>query len=349
MPVPRLRVGLLGSMALLVLLTAGQVFAQSYREMVEADWLRQAQPAEFPTAEFLVRARRLAADLRTAGVDTRPCQQALATIETELRALPADAAPERRKDLYLETRWVMRRLAFSNPLLSFRELLFCKRFTQETYPDICLNHMPWVSRPGGDLCVVDAWPDRKASRGCGPCSNGALGPGHVHGMDLWWDATRVVFGYAKSKGNEPVPGFPGRLGHQHRLDSEPTHLFEIGVDGKNLRQLTDDRLWSDLDPTYLPNGAIALVSERCGASLQCNEMDKDETSCNLYVMQSDGSGHAAAERLEGRRLPAPLPGRRHDRLHPLGIRAAGMGQHPVALDHTARRHRGRRPLQAAPE
>ncbi len=53
--------------------------------------------------------------------------------------------------------------------------------------------------------------------------------------------------------------------------------------------MTDHRLWSDLDPTYLPNGEIAFVSERCGASLQCNEMDKDETSCNLYVMQPDGS------------------------------------------------------------
>ena len=37
---------------------------------------------------------------------------------------------------------------------SSRNCLFVKRFTQETYPDVCLNHMPWVSRPGGDLCVL---------------------------------------------------------------------------------------------------------------------------------------------------------------------------------------------------
>ena len=48
MPVPRLHVGLMGSMALLVLLATGQVFAQSYREMVEADWLRQAESAQAP-------------------------------------------------------------------------------------------------------------------------------------------------------------------------------------------------------------------------------------------------------------------------------------------------------------
>jgi hypothetical protein len=107
-------------------------------------------------------------------------------------------------------------------------------------------------------------------------------------MDLWWDADRVVFGYAKAKNDRPVKGFPGRLGHQSRLDEEPTHLFQIGIDGKNLRQLTDHRLWSDLDPAYLPNGGVAFASERCGASLQCNEMDKDETSCNLYAMRPDG-------------------------------------------------------------
>jgi len=60
-------------------------------------------------------------------------------------------------------------------------------------------------------------------------------------------------------------------------------------DGQSLRQLTSGE-WSDLDPTYTPGGDIVFVSERCGTSLQCNEYDKDETSCNLYVMRPDGTG-----------------------------------------------------------
>jgi len=272
--------------------TSGRAAEASYREMIAADWLRQAEawnaPAgRYPTLEIIARARLLAAGLKAAGVDTQPHERALAAVEAAIKALPADAVPERRKELYFKTRWAVRRLAFSNPLLC-RELLLCKRFTQETYPDVCLNHMPWVSRPGGDLCVLTLDGPEGEPR-VRALLNGALGPGHVHGMDLWWDADRVVFGYAKAKGNDPVPGFPGRLGHQYRLDNEPTHIFEIGIDGKNLRQLTDHRLWSDLDPTYLPSGDIAFVSERCGASLQCNEMDKDETSCNLYAMRCDGS------------------------------------------------------------
>ena len=248
----------------------------------------KAAPIGYPTADVLQRGRRLAADLNRSGVDTRLHETAMQEVAAQLEKLPADAKPETRKQLYLRARWAVRRLALSNPLLGFDRLLVVKRFTQETYPDVCLNHMPWVSRPGGDICVLSGWKDEGVPE-ARPLLAGALGPGHVHGMDLWWDGSRVVFGYAKAKSNQTVPGFPGRMGHAVRLAEEPTHLFEIGTDGRGLQQRTSDRLWSDLDPTYLPNGSVAFVSERCGCSLQCNEMDKDETSCNLYVMRPDGS------------------------------------------------------------
>jgi mono/diheme cytochrome c family protein len=120
--------------------------------------------------------------------------------------------------------------------------------------------------------------------------NRALGPGHVHGMDLWWNGDRVVFGYAKAKCDAPPEGWLDRNKSYHlRRTEEPTHIFEASLDGKRLRQLTGGE-WSDLDPTYTPSGDIVFVSERCGTSLQCNEYDKDETSCNLYVMKPDGSG-----------------------------------------------------------
>jgi hypothetical protein len=99
-----------------------------------------------------------------------------------------------------------------------------------------------------------------------------------------------VFGYAKSKTSEPPAGWLDRTrSFELRRLVEPIHLFEIQIDGTGLRQLTDSRDWSDLDPAYGPNEDIVFVSERCGTSLQCNEYDKDETSCNLYVMKSDGT------------------------------------------------------------
>ncbi len=257
-------------------------------------------PPEYPTAGFIERGRKLAADLRQAGVDCAPALQELDAAAQRLQALSEDAPDEARRALYLQVRRLVRGLVFANPVLDFDRLLFVKRFTQETYPDVCLNHMPWCSRPGGDLCILAAPPGRKLSAALGAPGdsplqlrsilNRALGPGHVHGMDLWWDGSRVVFGYARKPADEPPEGWLDRARSYHfRRTVEPTHIFEIGVDGQNLRQLTSGE-WSDLDPTYAPNGDIVFVSERCGTSLQCNEYDKDETSCNLYVMKPDGSG-----------------------------------------------------------
>jgi mono/diheme cytochrome c family protein len=255
------------------------------------------RPIAYPTKEVLERGRRLAVDIQAMGADARPSLRELDEIEARSKQLPDTAPAETQRQMYLKARWAVRRLAMANPLVRFDRLLFVKRFTQQCYPDICLNHMPWVSRPGGDLCVLE---NPFSLDGTGQrvrnLLGGSLGPGHVHGMDLGWDAGRVVFGYAKSKtGQPPFAWPPGHcveryLAHKLRESEEPTHIFEIGVDGRGLRQLTRHGYWSDLDPTYLPNGDVAFVSERCGYSLQCNhDPHLDETSCNLYVIRPDGS------------------------------------------------------------
>lgn len=249
-----------------------------------------APVAEYRTEACIVRAQHLALDLVKSGVDIGKVLRELEEIEGQLQRLSSDASDQQRRNLYLRTRWILRRLVLSNPLLDFDELLFVKRFCQETYPDVCLNHMPWVSRPGGDICVLtNPFRPLDTPRRVRHLLNGALGPGHVHGMDLWFDGDRIVFGYARAHSGEPPAGWLDRTTNfDLRRSEEPIHLFEILTDGHNLRQLTRGQ-WSDLDPTYAPNGDIVFVSERCGTSLQCNEYDKDETSCNLYVMRPDGS------------------------------------------------------------
>jgi hypothetical protein len=261
-----------------------------------------AAPEAYPIQHVIDRGRLLAADLRAAGVDTAQAERELTAAADAMAKLPADAGDPARRDLYFQARAAVRRLALANPLLNFDRLLFVKRFTQESYPDVCLNHMPWVSRPGGDICVLSRPFDEAPGKVAG-LLNGALGPGHVHGVDLWWDADRVVFGYARSRTDQPPDGWLDRTASFRLRNSEqPTHVFEIplspaavGADNaadparaRGIRQLTSGE-WSDLDPTYLPSGEVAFVSERCGASLQCNEMDKDETSTNLYAMRGDGS------------------------------------------------------------
>jgi hypothetical protein len=262
--------------------------------------------AEFPIATYLERANGEITRLRAQGIDVSDeITHELEGAAESLRRLPEDVSEEVRRALYFEVRWILRRLVFSNPLLDFDRLLFVKRFTQETYPDVCLNHMPWVSKPGGDICILEAAGTGEglfaaladppaASESAGvtlrAMLNRALGPGHVHGIDLWFEGDRVVFGYARSASDEPPEGWLDRSqSYRLRREVEPIHLFELRLDDGSLRQLTFGE-WSDLDPTYAPNGDIVFVSERCGTSLQCNEYDKDETSCNLYVMRPDGSG-----------------------------------------------------------
>ncbi|MBN1342089.1 MAG: ThuA domain-containing protein [Phycisphaerae bacterium] len=240
-----------------------------------------------PVERTLARADQIIAD------GSSPTKGDIASLREQVQGLVGKEAevgpdPGLRQPLYRQARWLARGIAFDNLRRAADKLVFVKRFTQETYPDVCLNHMPWTSRPGGDICVLTlgACDEAPAVRNV---LNGALGPGHVHGMDLSWDATRVVLGYAKARSGEPPKGWRDRrTNFDLRRDEEPIHIFEVGIDGKGVRQLTRGE-WSDLDPTYLPNGDIAFVSERCGCSLQCNEYDKDETSCNIYVMRPDGS------------------------------------------------------------
>jgi mono/diheme cytochrome c family protein len=159
--------------------------------------------------------------------------------------------------------------------------------------------MPWVSRPGGDICILEnPFATEGKSQKVSTIINDQLGTGHIRGIDLHWDGDRVVFGYAKQpnwhtdKRLQPFPRHDERsIGHELRLTQEPIHIFEINTDGSGLRQITNHEMWSDLDPAYLPNGDIVFVSERCGFSLQCNNGPfHDETSCNLYSVKPDGTG-----------------------------------------------------------
>jgi hypothetical protein len=92
----------------------------------------------FPVDQVRERLLKLADYLKSQGVSAAK----IAVLETEIaKSVEKDAKKE-----YLRLRRIGRQLAFMNPLLYFDRLLFVKRFTQMTYPDICLNHMPWVSR-----------------------------------------------------------------------------------------------------------------------------------------------------------------------------------------------------------
>ena len=73
--------------------------------------------------------------------------------------------------------------------------------------------------------------------------------GGVRDPQVDYDARKVLFSYRK--------------GGSHHY-----HLYEINLDGSQLRQLTDGP-YDDIEPTYLPDGDIVFCSTRCNRWVMC--------------------------------------------------------------------------------
>ena len=75
--------------------------------------------------------------------------------------------------------------------------------------------------------------------------------GSMHDLRVHYSGKKLLFSYMK-------PGPKPRH----------FHLYEVDVDGKNLRQLTNGG-WDDIEPCYLPNGDIVFSSTRSKRWVPC--------------------------------------------------------------------------------
>jgi len=179
-------------------------------------------------------------------------------------------------------------LVDANPLLKCGKLLFVRRYTYQSshyyteYIDGCLNF-------GGNLCVLSLR-DGKVTELVPELKDGIFGR-----CDLSFDGQHVIFGHKAKKGE----GF---------------RIWEVGVDGKGLRQVTlppadeearIDKYWQrdsaflrgrkadyrhhtdDMHPCYLPDGGICFISTRCERGILCDAPDV-LTTTTLYRMDADG-------------------------------------------------------------
>lgn len=200
---------------------------------------------------------------------------------------PADAAS---RELMAELRRMQRQMLVDrNPLLRDRELLFVKRHTYDSkhyYDDF--QH---IRRWGGNLCVLSLAGGQV--RRVAPELEGGV----FDRYDLSFDGKRIVFGYRRPR-------------------NEGFRIFEIGVDGRGLRQVTrvpeDEQrriatygqtstgdsfygslgyqFWTDdLHPCYLPGGDICFASTRCEHGVLCTPLHY--LACtNLFRMDAEGNG-----------------------------------------------------------
>ncbi|MDR1455310.1 MAG: hypothetical protein LBJ01_06640, partial [Tannerella sp.] len=158
------------------------------------------------------------------------------------------------------------------------KIAFVKRYTYNSnhYYTEYLNSS-WM--PGGSLCVLSL--ETGEVEELAPSLTGGV----FGAFDVSFDARRIVFAWKASSD----------MGYR---------LYEVGVDGRGLRQLTfspgDEEETvakyqidgyhhgtEDLDPCYLPDGGIAFISTRCKFGILCDAPDIFTTTV-LYRIDGDG-------------------------------------------------------------
>ncbi len=177
-------------------------------------------------------------------------------------------------------------------------LLFVKR---HSYSGIHIYDTYYKWPPGGGGIYVlenpseprEQWRIRPV---IDPTTPGTLGVGVYCDPELSWDGQRILFTF---KG-EPTGS---------------TSIYEIGVDGSGLRQLTDPSSTCDvycgslsgqhdITPAYLADGRIAFLSTRPSGLVPCNNTGV----AILHVMNADGSDmHAISVNNVNEFDPCPLP------------------------------------------
>ena len=180
-----------------------------------------------------------------------------------------------------------RMLVQRNPLLHGAELMFVRRYTYNSkhYYDDFQHIFHW----GGNLCVLSL-ADGKVRELVPQLSEGV-----IDRYDISFDARRIAFGYRRPK----LEGF---------------RIYEVGVDGKGLRQVTrppadEERrvatyrktstgdsfygslgyqFWTDdVHPCYLPDGGMCFASTRCEHGVLCTPAHY--LACtNLFRIDADG-------------------------------------------------------------
>lgn len=264
-----------------------------YWTLIQSDWRHEDKIQDTPesyaaaTARHLDKARLLLADLRSGAHRSRFDSQAreLERLAALTETGPSGDGPPRnaleaQRSLYLQVRWLKRRIALANPLIQFGKLLFAKRIPT-SYSHLVMQYFGWRARPGGGLFVLD---DPGYSLACHDILDGMLSVGNVLEPRLSWDGKRIVFSFVKC---------PAKSYEPSQLDNETDdgfyHVYTVNLDGTGLQQLTSGP-YDDLMPTWLPDGGIAFTSTRRRGYARCfgGQFSPRWHVYTLHRMDADG-------------------------------------------------------------
>jgi len=265
-----------------------------------------------PTDVVLRRTAALLADIRRMehAPDLSGMALELAEVQAASNRLPVSDVVS-RFELYEKVCRLRRRIAFSNPLLDFGEILLIKRHGS-LYSHMIDQFYGITAQPGGGLYVLsdafgpeplaksvvqrgrlkgqklDGGPtkrwnlsfrDRTASLSGEETEGGAfLSP------ELSFDGKQILFAYVECKGDRKHKTHTDHS-RGHWDEGRCYHIFKVNVDGSGLEQLTDGT-FNDFDPCWMPSGRIVFNSERRGGYLRCGRVCPTYT---LHDMAADGS------------------------------------------------------------
>ncbi len=252
------------------------------------------EKAEFSLAHIravVQRGHKLVGRLR-GKADTRRLEPLAAKLDEfgarlKKREAAGEVPEEVRRQPYLEVRRLVRRIAFSNPLLDFDKILFIKRHDPGGLYHMVHQYYGFGAKPGGGLYVlcdpfssdpklINLLEDSVVERG--RLKGRKLVPGAFLSPEVSFDGRTILFAYSEAKA-EGVEWSP-RASY---------HVFRVSADGTGLVQLTDGS-WNDFDPCFLPNGRIALISERRGGYLRCGGSSPPYHSPTYTLHSMDGEG-----------------------------------------------------------
>jgi len=254
---------------------------------VERDWAAQEQRAgRAPGSEESIDAALERTEQLWLSLEGWADGDALESMRRLLDQLTLEAGradgltPDERLALYHRVRWAGRELALSNPLWADRPLVFMqrKRFICQmlheyigyyyNYADLAGGGVYVLERPGYSFATRDLVADR-------------LPRGAYATPALSYDGRTVYFAFSEVR---DVPR-PHKLGidwtilpaadrvpeelNYYTANRASFHLFAVGADGSDLRQLTEG-IEDDFDPCPLPDGGLAFMSSRRGGFCRCD-------------------------------------------------------------------------------
>jgi len=237
------------------------------REAIVSDWMHQDHGGDIRTcftssAAAEIESRMVARVLEEVGRAGR----ALAAEREKLIRQAVCGRDPRWRALYVRACEARRARRLRGLLARCRRIVFTKHY------DLGGSHYAYTEgqsdaqaertfRPGTALCMMEIEglyarlhtliADRR---------------GVIRDPDVSYDGKRILFAWKKSDRRDDY------------------HLYEMGVETRTVRQLTDGLGFADYEPAYLPNGDIVFNSTRCVQIVDCWWTEVS----NLYTCDRDG-------------------------------------------------------------